>query len=202
MLKFAPHSSVLVVGPSLSGKSQLIKQLIRHRFFQEPEPTQIVWFAKYLDKEIFKLPYPATFYEQLAPDWKPPANSLCIFDDLMSDLQHSSQFTEYFTRGVAHDKFRLFYLSQNLFSKGKENRCQSLNANYIILMRHVRDPSSISHLARQVMPGRTSDFMNVYKDATKDAYGYLICNFRQDQPRDYRFYTNVLSDLPIVYTMS
>ena len=115
----------------------------------------------------------------------------------MQAMEKSALFTTYFTRKVAHTGFRLWYLVQNLFAKGKEHRTQSLNANYLVLFRNVRDVSSIMHIAKQLVPSNTKAFVQAYEDATRDPYSYLIVNCLQNAPA--HFYSNVLDRYPVVY---
>ena len=53
-----------------------------------------------------------------------------------------------------HSDTSVIYLVQNLFSKNKESRTISLNAQYMIVFKNPRDSSQLANLARQMYPGR------------------------------------------------
>ena len=80
---------------------------------------------------------------------------------------------------------------ENLFPKGSEMRNISLNSNYIALMRNSRDRAQITHLARQMYPGRSECLTAAYEDATKDSYGYLLLDFRNTTPEQLRVRTGL-----------
>ena len=48
----------------------------------------------------------------------------------------------------------VLYLVQNLFPKNKESRNISLNSQYMVVFKNPSDASQMSHLARQMYPGR------------------------------------------------
>lgn len=198
-LKFAPNTSAIFAGVSQSGKTSLVKNLLRKEFFQDPKPIRIDWFGHYPDPELFELPFPVNFRScTFDPDgYSPEPNTLLVVDDQMHAMEKSSSFTTYFTRKVAHTGFRLWYLVQNLFAKGKEHRTQSLNANYLVLFRNVRDVSTVTHIAKQLVPSNPASFVKIYEDATRDPYTYLIVNCMQNTP--VQFYSKVLDRYPVVY---
>ena len=51
-----------------------------------------------------------------------------------------------------HVGISVIYLAQNLFRRGKYSCDLSLNMDYIVLFKNVRDSSQIGHLARQMFP--------------------------------------------------
>ena len=132
-----------------------------------------------------------------APLTLPEPNILLVVDDQMQAMEKNAAFTSLFTRKVSHTGFRLWYLVQNLFAKGKEHRTQSLNANYLVLFRNVRDVSTITNIAKQLVPSNAKSFVKAYEDATRNPYSYLIVNCMQNAP--VQFYTNVLDPYPVVY---
>ena len=60
----------------------------------------------------------------------------------------------------------MLYLVQNLFHKNKESRTISLNSQYMVVFKNPRDASQMSHLARQMYPGRVKFVQEAFKDAT------------------------------------
>lgn len=68
----------------------------------------------------------------------------------------------------------------------------SLNAHYMILFKNPRDASQISHLAKQMYPGKTKYVQEAYADATSKPYGYLFIDLKQDTPEYGRLRTNIL----------
>ena len=76
-------------------------------------------------------------------------------DDMAADL---------FTEGAHHHK--CIFIIQNLFFQGKQSRTISVNANYFILMKNLRD--------RQVYPRKSHIFSEAYERATMRAHGYLV----------------------------
>ena len=60
----------------------------------------------------------------------------------------------------------MLYLIQNVFTKNKESRTISLNSQYMVVFKNPRDASQMSHLARQMYPGRVKFVQDALKDAT------------------------------------
>ena len=89
----------------------------------------------------------------------------------------------------------MLYLVQNLFPKNKESRTISLNSQYMVVFKNPRDASQMSHLARQMYPGRVKFVQEVFKDATSVPYGYLLVN----TPEDMRLRTTIFPDDGVQY---
>ena len=67
-------------------------------------------------------------------------------------------------------------------AKGNQSRTISINAQYQVLFRNLRDSLQISILARQLCTLNSKDFLETYKRATQRPYGYLFCCFTQSCP--------------------
>ena len=93
----------------------------------------------------------------------------------------------------------MLYLVQNLFSNNKEHRTISLNTHYMVVFKNPRDATSMSHLARQMYPGRTKFALDAFKDATSEPHGYLLIDLKQDTSEDMRLRTCIFPDYDLQY---
>jgi hypothetical protein len=62
----------------------------------------------------------------------------------------SKTVSQIFTKISHHANVSVVYLTQNIFYASKENRTITLNAQYIVLFKNVRNKSQIAFLARQM----------------------------------------------------
>ncbi len=107
--------------------------------------------------------------------------------------------TDLFTKKSHHSNTSVIYLVQNLFPKHKESRTISLNAQYMLVFKNPRDASQITHLAKQMYPGRVKFVQEAFKNATTVPYGYLLVDLKQDTPEDMRLRTTILPDDAVQY---
>ncbi len=99
--------------------------------------------------------------------------------------------TKLFTKGSHHRNMSIMYIVQNLFGKNKEQRTISLNSHYLVIFKNPRDASQITHLAKQMYPGKLKYVQEAYKDATSFSHGYLLLDLRQETPDHLRLRTSV-----------
>ena len=93
----------------------------------------------------------------------------------------------------------MLYFVQNLFSNNKEHRTISLNTHYMVVFKNPSDATSMSHLARQMYPGRTKFALDAFKDATSVPHGYLLIDLKQDTSEDMRPRTCIFPDNDVQY---
>lgn len=186
--------SSIIAGPSGSGKTVFVRRFLAHLSdMVVPVPEEIIWYygewqQLYSDMKGVK------FIEGL-PDieqWRGDKRRLVIIDDLMAETDQ--RVTHLFTKGSHHRDLSVIYIVQNLFGKNKEQRTISLNAHYIVLFKNPRDGSQITHLAKQMYPGRVAYMQDAFKDATKDPHGYLLVDLRQETPEQLRLRTHIFPD--------
>ena len=124
--------------------------------------------------------------------------TLLLIDDQMDKV--NSQIVSLFTKGSHHLNISVIQIMQNLFRGEKENRTISLNSNYIILFKNVRDQTQFAILARQMFPNNAKYAMEAYKDATQIPYGYLLIDLKPEMDDNYRLRTLIFpNETQIIY---
>lgn len=185
-----------VCGPSQSGKSTFVKNLILKKdsvLCGEPI-KKIIWCCKskeFVPRELCSLPNfivheGVTNIDQVSP------NTLIVIDDLMLEA-FTKEVCELFTVNSHHKNISVILVLQNLFHHGKSCRLISLNANYIVLNKAPRDSSQFSFLARQICPQNWKALENVYKEATHKPYTYLLIDLTQRANEVLRYKTNIFN---------
>ena len=191
--------TAMVVGPTQCGKTQFVLKMLRcASSFIHPPPERIVWCYGCYQDAFRSLCHDDScnieFHEGL-PDvdmLDGCKRTLMIIDDLMSETD--SRVTNIFTKGSHHKNASVVYISQNLFSKCRENRTISLNTHYLVLFKNPRDTLQITHLGRQMFPERVKYFREAYADATSHPYGYLLVDLKTTTPDVLRLRTDIFPD--------
>ena len=186
----------MVVGPTQCGKTTLVLNLIeRADEAIVPPPERFIWcydkfppVVDHIDKEI-KFVDGLPDVEDLRDDSK---RSLIVIEDLMSETDQS--VSKLFTKGSHHRNISVIYVSQNLYSKNKENRTISLNTHYLVLFKNPRDASQITCLGRQIYPNDSKHFHEAFDDATQQPHNYLLMDFKQSTPEECRLRASVFPD--------
>jgi dGTP triphosphohydrolase len=118
--------------------------------------------------------------------------SLVVLDDLMHET--NDVVTKLFTRLSHHTNTSVIYITQNLFHAGKETRTITLNAQYLVLFKNVRDKSQIMHLSRQMYPGKSKHMVEAYTDATNEPYSYLFVDLKPNTDEKHRLKACIFPD--------
>ena len=189
----------MVAGPTGSGKTELLIQILRHQH-EMVEPS---W-----DRIVFCYSRMQPSYQQLK-DISPQVefcqglynielfnsnlNNLLILDDLMQKSENDCEILNLFTIDSHHKNISVFLLTQNLFSQGKYSRSISLNSHYLLLLNNPRDRAQIYYLARQMFPSNSKFLVEAYNDATNDQdFGYLFIDLTQKTSNDLRIQSGIL----------
>jgi hypothetical protein len=97
------------------------KEIDNIQFFQGlPSETQLSEFAK--DRQF----------------------RLLLLDDLLQSAINDTTVEKTYTAFAHHLKLGVIFVTQNLFLHGRVSRTVSLNANYIILFKNLRDVNQIA----------------------------------------------------------
>ena len=183
-ITFKHPFTMIVAGPTRSGKTTWVAKLIQNRLRQiKPTPSRILWCymhwqpmytnLKKLMPEIIwgdALPTEETFSSY--------SNSLVILDDMMDDVVSDSSMMKVFTERSHHQNISVIFMTQNIFHQGKAARTISLNTQYMVLFENARDRQQIKTLAKQMYPEDWSSFVARFKKETRKPYGRMIIDLR------------------------
>lgn len=193
-------STITVAGPSQSGKSTLVEQMVemRKELFTQPITAGVFWYCGYqpikkLDgvTYITSVPTAHDISERIKP------NCLVVLDDYMQELSNSSALTSLMTKAVHHLPMTLIYITQNIFAKSNDNKTRRLNTNYLILFKNPQDKTQVDFLGRQMYPYDKNFLSAAYDDSTRHPYSYLLIDSHQTTPDEVRVRTNIINNAPM-----
>ena len=201
-IKFLANKNTIISGPTGSGKTQFILEVIRQKLVH-PFPKNIYYMYK-VEQDFMKTwadveEQPIRFINGLnfeEVDMTEP--SMLIIDDLM--LSKDRKTAEMFILGSHHRQVSLFYITQSLFHNCDQYRLMSYNAHYYVIFNNKRNASQINHLARQVFIGREQQrIINAYKRAGQKQYGFIVLSFAPELPDELQVITDFWEICPSVY---
>ena len=188
--------SMLVVGPTQSGKTDFVEQMFTDPQFDFPtdQEVRITWFYNQWQPryDITQWELGSQIeYKHGLPDWSeslqeldPEIQHILVFDDLMNQAVNSPILSRLFTQG-RHRNASVILLMQNMFPKGKYNTDISRNAQYLVLFRSPSDRKQINTIADRIFAENRFKFMQIYSKATSVPYGYvLIDNHPRTDPEN------------------
>lgn len=180
MFKLKHPSSCLIVGPSQSGKTSLVREMIRNSIY-DTDIKKIKWCYSYSAPWFLEEPN-IEFIQGLPESYE--EGDLIVIDDLMHRL--NEKIADLFRAGSHHKSASVILILQNLFPRVKVMRDISLNAHYIMLFKNARDVSQASCLGRQLYPTNSKFLMDAYIKATTKPFGYLVIDLHPQTPEEYR----------------
>lgn len=187
--KLVHPSTCLLSGPTGSGKTIFVKKLIDYKMFN-PMPKHIVYcYGSY--QPLFNSMTGVNFEEGLPSNLNSLENTLIIIDDLMIELASDTRLSNLFTKNSHHRRNSAIFITQNVFNQGKVMRTIHLNSHYLVLYKNPRDKSQVTHLARQMFPGKIKAFQEIFQDATTPPYGYLLVDLRPETDERLRMRTGI-----------
>ena len=190
----------VIARPTGCGKTEWVMNFVHHLSdMVDPVPQKVVWAYGEWQNRYLSLPDHVQFIEGIPHlDIGQGEPMLMVIDDQMYEVDRS--VSNLFTRGSHHRNISIIYIVQNLFDKHKEHRTISLNTHYIVKFKDPRDSSQIICLGKQMYPGKTHFIRDAYDKATKEPYGYLLIDLKQNTPDQCRLRSHIFpGELQVVY---
>ena len=203
-LRLFCNRTMVVAGPSHSGKSTFVLKLLDHReqAFDIP-PKRVVWcygiYQHNFNKQLQERGY--VTHRDILPVTDILPHDAIILDDLIHESKGSQEVTAMFTRAAHHKPCFIIFIMQNLFPPGKEARTRSLNTHYYVIFKNPRDKSQVEFLARQILPRNSKALISVFEAATEKAHSYLFLDLTQECPDSLRYRSNLFNRPMIIYTL-
>jgi septin family protein len=196
----------MIVGPSQSGKTSLIKNILfeNKELINEP-PDKIYYCYSEWQPAFEELKNSCNNIEFIkgiieTDEIDSTLKNLVILDDLMEECGKDKTVDNLFTKDSHHKNISVFFISQNLFSKDKNCRTISINSRYLVLMNNPRDKLQIEVLARQMFPNNSKYLIEAYEDAVRSSeYGYLVLDFHHKTDSKLRVLSGILHKETRIY---
>lgn len=210
LLPFHSPATAMIVGPTMSGKTSLIYEILKHAdgMFQTPPERIVIAYTEYqplfeeMEKNIDRLVlHQGLPSKEQIEDWSEGVQHIVlVLDDMMMQVAKSEESLNLFCVTAHHRRISVFMLAQNLYMPGKFARTISLNCHYVILFRNVRDSRQMLTFGSQVFPLKLKYFKEAYDKATSIPFGYLVVDMSPSTDDNYRLRTRILpNEDTIVY---
>ena len=198
------NRTMCVVGPSHSGKTTFVLNLLNHRNdIFDCTPNRVIWcygiYQHELNSKLQRNEYLLHSGIISVSDIQP--YDIIVLDDLLNESKNSEDVTSMFTRAAHHKPTFIIFIMQTLFPPGKEARTRSLNTHYYCIFKNPRDKSQIEFLARQISPRRSKGILEIFECATEKAHSYLFIDFTQECPDELRYRSNLFEKPMIIYKL-
>ena len=167
-----------LVGPSETGKSQLIYNWLKIGKFQ-PKFDKIYFFYQHCQPlhdvtqtEIENLEFAQGVNFEFIDSLKNNVTKyLLIFVDSCEEICNSKAFVDFANAG-RHRGLSTIYIKHNLFHQSKQGRDVELQNTHIVLLKSPRDVLQVTTLGAQL--GLGSELVDWYQDATSVPIGHLL----------------------------
>jgi len=206
---FLSPAAHLVVGQSMSGKTQYIIKLLNDSANLFKTPPCTIFYAYEVYQPSFKeITHPKHEFLQGLPSeadirsWSDiQGHKLLVLDDLMLPASNSEDIFKLLTIHSHHYNISCIFLKQVLFDKGKFARALSLQTSYFHLMNNSRDSSNIQYLMRQIFPNKWKEAVEAYEHATRVRFRPLVIDIHPHSNRAFQLRTDIFNAHPIIYSI-
>ena len=199
------NRTMCVVGPSHSGKTTFVLELLENR--QEVfdcQTNRVLWcygiYQHELNTKLQQKGY--HLHSGIVNVTEIQPFDIIVLDDLLNESKNSQEVTAMFTRAAHHKPCFIIFIMQNLFPPGKESRTRSLNTHYYCIFKNPRDKSQIEFLARQISPRNSKAILKIFESATEKPHSYLFLDFTQECPDEFRFRSNLFEKPMLIYKIT
>ena len=183
-----------LVGPSETGKSQLIYNWLKIGTFQ-PKFAKIYFFYQHsqplynvMQNEIENLEsVQGVNFEFIDLLKNNGTKYLLIIDDSCEEICNSKAFVDTATNGRPRGLCTI-YIKHNLFHQSKLGRDVELQNTHIVLFKSPRDVMQVTTLSTQL--GLGSELVDWYRDATSVPFGHLLIDLPPRTDDRLRYCTN------------
>jgi len=190
-------ATVIIAGPSGSGKSELVEQWFKDKKLFYPKPKKVVYCYDRWQPRFDRMKKNIKFYRgipesDMVRKWfKPQDHGVLILDDLMEEGGNDKRVLDLFTKDSHHRGVTVLYLSQDLFPPGKFSKTINRNAHYLVAFKNPRDQTGIRNVLLQAFPERWRVILRLFRQLTSRPFGYLLLDLHPSSNDQYRLWSHL-----------
>lgn len=194
--QFKHPFTMLIAGPSSSGKTTFVRQmLLNKRKMFDVDFDRIIWCYS-VSNSIPDIPDINEFHHGVPENFTNDRNEkiLYVLDDLMDDVSNSESISNLYTKHSHHLGISVCVITQNLYQKGSHFRTISLNSKYLVVFKSPRDTQQFGFLARQLAGNHSNDLVRVFNEICSRPRAYLMIDLTQDIIESLRYRTDIFDN--------
>lgn len=192
-------ASVIVAGPSGSGKSELVENLLKENTLFDPPPKKVVYCYDRWQPRFNRMKRQShvRFFQGLPPEgalvkwFTPDDRGILVLDDLMEESGNDKRVLDLFTKDSHHRGITALYLTQDLFTPGKFAKTINRNAHYVICFKSPRDKTGIRHLLLQAYPDKWRRVLALFLKLTSRPFGYMMLDLHPASDDRFRIWSHL-----------
>jgi hypothetical protein len=195
---------ICVLGKTCSGKSTFLRNLMIYRnfTFKEP-PTRIINVYQYVQDWFDDLSDIVEFVQTPPTDIAANEHNFLIFDDSTESM--FEDIASWFLRSARHTKTTIVFVYQTIFNSKYDAFKRIVNNTDIFIFTFMpKNRYQLGIFFRQFFASKekTREALELYNEAMRLKYGYLLFDARQGMPHQFR--TNIFCEndsLETAYTL-
>lgn len=182
--------NLILAGPSGSGKSEwIVKFLKNYEKMIFPVPQHVLYCYGIFNNNvpvIEKMGF--STYAGIPENFDNYPKPLLLILDDMGDIK--KDYLDFlFTAKTHHENIDCIFVVQNCFSAN--TKVARNNAHYLTLMKSPSYKLQIRTLGSQLFPSQLPYFMDAFKKATEEKFGYLFIDLHPNANENLRLRTNI-----------
>ena len=199
-VRLKENFKLFISGPSRCGKTFFISKLLENiKSFTKDPPETILYIYKVWQSKFDEMKSVVHGFiednENIIQQIKEIAlgqKIFVIFDDLINS-KSLVDIATLFTVDGRHMNMSMMFLTQRMFVNNEHFRQISQNCDYFCVFKNPRNSSEIRTLAQQLTPG-SLNLIEIYKEATKNPFSYLLINLTQQCDPNVKYISHVFDE--------
>ena len=199
-IRLKENFKLFISGPSRCGKTFFISELLENiETFAKDPPETILYIYKIWQTKFDEMKSVVDGFiednENVVQQIKELALGQKIFV-IFDDLINSKSLMDIATLSTVdgrHMNMSMAFLTQRMFVNNEHFRQISQNCDYFCIFKNPRNSSEIRTLAQQLTPGSLS-LIEIYKEATKNPFSYLLINLTQECDPSVKYLSHVFNE--------